>query len=76
MACRVGITTDPEGREQYWKQEHPTLRNWKIIAKYASKSAAQAREDTEAEERNCVAHAGGDDPDDANALWHVYYFEY
>ena len=76
MACRVGITTDPEGRKQYWERKHPTLRNWEIIAEYASKSDAQAREDAEAEERNCVAHSGGDDPDDANALWRVYYFEY
>ena len=76
MACRVGITTDPRRREEEWRQKYPNLHGWEILGKYPTKSDAQEREKQEAGRRGCVAHAGGDDPDYANALWHVYYFQH
>ena len=33
MVKRVGITTDPEERRQHWENEHPSIRQWKIVFK-------------------------------------------
>ena len=74
MACRVGITTDPDRRKEEWKLEYPNLQGWEIIGKHRTKSAAQAQEDREAEERGCVSSQGGADAD--GATWFVYYFRY
>ena len=74
MACRVGITTRPDERKQYWKRQHPKLRNWRIINWYGTKTAAQERESLEAERLGCVSHPGGSG--DEHAKWYVYHFEY
>ena len=74
MACRVGITTDPQRRKREWKAEHPRLWNWRILSRYYSKTAAQRRETAEANRRSCVSRPGGAGPEDAT--WFVYYFEY
>ena len=74
MACRVGITTDPERRKKEWQQKHPDLRNWIILGTHSTKSAAQAQENAEAKRRGCVSNPGGAGPE--YAVWHVYYFEY
>lgn len=74
MACRVGITTDPERRKSEWEREYPNLTNWQILEEHYTKSAAQAAEDRLAKKYGCVAHPGGDGPD--YATWYVYYFQY
>lgn len=74
MACRIGITTDPERRKQEWKQKHPTLSNWQILETFLNRTDAQNYETAEAIRRGCAAHAGGDGPE--IAIWSVYYFTY
>ena len=74
MACRIGITTDPERRKKQWQEKHPDLRDWKILGVHRTKSAAQAQETAEAKRRGCVSGPGGSGP--AVATWHVYYFRY
>ena len=74
MPCRVGITTDPEGRKKDWERVHPSLTGWEILATYDNKTKAQARENVEAVIRGCEAHPGGSG--DECATWFVYYFRY
>ena len=74
MACRVGITQNPQERRLYWSTQHPSLRNWQLLGQYNTKSAAQRAEEHEARVRGCVAHPGGAGPE--YSTWHVYYFEY
>ena len=74
MACRVGITTDPQRRKQEWEEEYPWLRRWTIISRHSTRSAAQTKENQEARNRGCEAHPGGAGPE--RATWYVYYFEY
>lgn len=74
MGCRVGITTDPDRRKREWQQEYPNLWDWKLLAEYATKSAAQARENEEAARRSCDSGYGG--PGDEYDTWHVYYFRF
>lgn len=74
MACRVGITTDPQGRQAYWRSRCRNLRNWQILQRYSSKQEAQQRETYEARQRGCEAHPGGDGPE--WATWYVYYFQH
>ena len=58
MSCRVGITTDPEKRKQYWQGLHPHLRNWKIIASNLSYLDAQRKETEYAKRCSCESHSG------------------
>lgn len=74
MACRVGITTNPGRRKREWESEYPTLRNWRIVSRHKTKSAAQAAEDRFADSYGCDASPGGAGPEHAN--WCVYVFEY
>ncbi len=74
MACRVGITTNPERRRQEWKQQYPTLRGWNILSRHRTKSKAQERERIEAKKRGCEYHPGG--AGDEVDTWYVYYFRY
>lgn len=73
MACRVGITTDPESRKAYWKSVHPSLYGWTILGTYSTRAAAQARENAEAAAGSCAASPGGAD---APGPWYVYKFSY
>ena len=74
MACRVGITTDWQKRRRDWKRKHPSLKKWDVLRECDSKSEVQKWENWYANEKNCVAHPGGDGPE--VATWYVYYFEY
>ena len=74
MACRVGITTDPETRRQAWARAYPSLRNWQTLGTYRTKSAAQAAETQTAQRYGCAAAPGGAGPE--YATWYVYYFEH
>ncbi len=59
MACRIGITTNPNKRREEWKREHPSLHGWKILAEYGTKTAAQAAETRLARQHGCEASPGG-----------------
>ena len=74
MPCRVGITTDPEERKSYWQGRHPNMYGWVIVARYPTKTQAQARETSEARARGCQSSPGGGGPERGN--WCVYYFQY
>ena len=74
MACRVGITTDPEERRAYWKRQHSGMHDWRIESIHSSKSEAQAEENRLASLRQCVAYVGGSGVEDDT--WYVYYFRY
>ena len=68
MACRVGMTTDPEGRRAYWQRQHPTLRNWQILQVVNTKSEAQRLESSYAHQYGCVSSPGGDGPENARVV--------
>ena len=73
MACRIGITTDPESRKADWERKYPNLRNWRILETHQTKSQAQQAEDRLASQYGCEAHhGGGSDP----GPWSVYKFDY
>ena len=74
MACRVGITTNPEERKRYWQTQHPRLSKWQILGTYSTKAAAQEQENKEASKRGCTSSPGGSGP--SLATWYVYYFEH
>ena len=77
MACRIGITTDPDRRKQEWEAEHPLMTDWQIMGgPYVFKSDAQAEEDRLAALHGCEASGGGDDPDTPFSQWYVYGFNY
>ena len=76
MACRVGMTTDSEGRRSQHESDFNNLRKWTILHDGLSRDEAQSMETAEAQSRGCDSHPGGDDPDDSNATWSVYYFEH
>ena len=73
MACRVGITTDPEERKRHWQRQHPNLYNWEILGTHSTKAAAQAHENHAARASRCVSAPGGAD---ADGVWSVYRFYY
>ena len=74
MPCQVGITTDPDRRRQEWQNQRPTLRNWSILSRHSTRTAAQAAENREARIRGCNSGAGGSGNE--NDTWYVYYFDY
>ena len=74
MACRVGMTTNPEERKQYWKSRHRNFRRWTILSTHYTKSAAQKAERAAAERYGCESHAGGTGR--KTTTWYVYRFYY
>lgn len=75
MACRIGISEDPERRKEEWKREHQNLRNWQILdGPNLSYSEAQRKETELAKRYECESSSGG--PDNGLNNWSVYYFEY
>lgn len=73
MPCRVGITTDPEGRKAAWERRVVGLTGWRILGSYRSRAEAQQRETQYAQRTGCQASPGGAD---APGTWHVYRFDY
>ena len=65
---------NPNRRQREWKRVLPTLRDWKILGCYDSKSEAQAQETLLARQHGCEASPGGDGREVAK--WYVYYFEF
>lgn len=81
MPCRVGITTDPKQRKEYWKSRVDGFKNWRTHGHYEEKNDAQAKEDSLVQHCTahgnrgaCYGHAGGGDPDEKG--WTVYSFNY
>ncbi len=68
------MTTDPEGRKEYWEKQYPNLKNWTILGYFESKVVAQAAENVLAQQHGCISAAGGGG--DENEIWYVYKFEY
>jgi len=77
MACRIGMTTNPNQRKAYWESQYPTLKDWQILAgPIVSKTEAQKKETELANQYGCESHPGGDDPDSQGASWYIYAFNY
>ena len=72
MACRVGITMDPDERKRYWRSRYRSFRNWRIVSHYNSKREAQQEEARLAEIWGCEAPPDGIGPEQAS--WYVYVF--
>ena len=58
MACRVGMSTDPQERIQHWKEKEGHTHS-KILANRLTYEAAQIREEREARVRRCRFSPGG-----------------
>lgn len=78
MSCKVGITTNPEGKVAELQSVHPTLRNFGIIAMVDTKSEALAVEKRQAEFKGCETSSDVDGSKNGYeyATWCVYRFEY
>ncbi|MCK5050219.1 MAG: hypothetical protein KAS53_00670 [Candidatus Cloacimonetes bacterium] len=77
MACRIGMTTNPEQRKAQWLTKYPSLVNWKILkGPIEDKATAQVEEAYISQLLDCESSPGGDDPDDPFAQWYIYRFEY
>ena len=72
MACRIGITTDPDQRKRFWRAQHPDMRNWHVLDQFSTKTLAQQFETRTAQNLGCKAAPGGDGPE--TATWSVYFF--
>ncbi len=76
MGCRVGITTDLDAREKYWRGQYKSLNNWEVMFSDLTREEAQNMENALAIAHTCDSSPGGNDPDSPNAKWYVYKFEY
>ena len=74
MACRIGITTDPEERKKHWSSRCKGFKNWTILKSGLTKSQADDEEQRLAKLHGCEAHAGGAAV--AGKTWSVYRFEH
>ena len=73
--CRVGMTTDKEGRKAYWEGEISNITHWEWFGPYNSREDAQTAETNLASLYGCESHPGGRDPE-GNPQWWVYKFTY
>ncbi len=69
MACRVGMSTTPYTRIEYWRQREGHTHG-KVLAARLTYEDAQAQEKQEAERRNCYAEPGGEHV--PGRVWSVY----
>ena len=58
MACRVGMSTNPQERIQHWKDKEGHTHS-KILARRLTYAAAQIREERAAKVRRCRSSPGG-----------------
>ena len=70
MACRVGMSTDPIERIEYWKNLEGHTIGY-VIASGLTYDEAAAKEGYEASVRGCHAAPGG--PRDESRDWAVYF---
>ena len=52
MACRIGMSTEPQSRIDYWKRQEGHIHS-RVLARNLTYDAAQARESREAAKRGC-----------------------
>ena len=78
MPCRVGTTTDPEERKEYWESQVEGFKDstWDEYGPYSSREDAQSKENELIQAYGCEGHHGGDNPDDENKNWYAYRFDY
>jgi hypothetical protein len=83
MSCKIGITTDPEARQAYWKDQAIGLTNWQILDTFRSKTAAKEYETQYALRHGCKtalsdSDALGKAKESATEYdwWYVYHFDY
>ena len=70
MVCRVGMSTDPQSRINYWKNKEGHTHS-KILAQGLTYNQAQARESSEANARGCRHSGGGQHV--SGSVWSVYH---
>lgn len=77
MSCKIGMTTNLQQREAYWRRQYPNLWDWKVLeGPFYTRELAQERETKLAQRYGCESHYGNDEPDTPDSIWHVYYFSY
>lgn len=74
MACRVGLTTDPERRKREWQEQYRSLRGWRVLKHGLTYGEALRWERHFASPLGCEAHHGG--PYQPGPIWCVYTFLY
>ena len=70
MACRVGMSTDPEERIAYWKREEK-CNFGKVLKRNLTYDEATKLEREEAKAKGCRQSDGG--PRVSGRVWSVYY---
>ena len=70
MACRVGMSTSPSARIQYWKNREGHTYS-KILAQGLTYKQAQEYEKRVAKAKGCKQSSGGSRV--AGKVWSVYY---
>ena len=70
MACRVGMSTNPKERIEYWKREEGHTDS-SILASGLTYEQALEREKKEAEARGCRSSGGGRPV--PGRVWSVYH---
>lgn len=70
MGCRVGMSTTPDERIEYWKQKEGHTGS-RVLASDLTYDEAQQREDEEAAARDCESSKGG--PRKPGRVWSVYH---
>ena len=70
MGCRVGMSTHPYGRIDYWKRKEGHTGG-EVLARNLTYEEAQDRENKEAAKRGCVSSEGG--PRKGGRVWSVYH---
>lgn len=77
MTCRIGITTDLEGRKEDWErwcqEKGYRMTDWRKLKTCKTQQEAQQWEDTLSAEQGCKSKAGGRKKD---GLWYVYRVDY
>lgn len=70
MSCRVGMSTNPASRIQYWKDKEGHTHS-RILARGLTYNQALDRERREARAKGCKHGGGG--PSVAGKVWSVYH---
>ena len=70
MACRVGMSADPQERINYWKRQEGHTGG-EILAHGLTYEEAQKREEVEARNRGCFRQGGGQYL--PGRVWSVYH---
>ena len=70
MACRVGMSTNPDERIEYWKKEENCTSGY-VVKSGLTYDEALAEEKRLAKEHGCRQSGGG--PRVSGWVWSVYY---